>query len=79
MAHSRGPSTKIVSPQNTGYSQLHSRAAGDGTGQTMSVLLSWHEKVNDNDTVSLAGADRGSSESHWLAVVLPSADFLTAS
>lgn len=35
-----------LSPQQTGFSQIRSRAgAGEGGGQAMSVLLSWHEKV----------------------------------
>ena len=37
-----------VTPQSTGgFSQIGSRpTAGDGSGQAMSVLLSWHEKVS---------------------------------
>jgi hypothetical protein len=39
-------SSKSVTPQATGFSQIHSRVgAGEGSGQAMSVLLSWHEKV----------------------------------
>ncbi|KAF2139513.1 uncharacterized protein K452DRAFT_289519, partial [Aplosporella prunicola CBS 121167] len=42
-AHS-GP--KQVTPQATGFSQVHTRVgAGEGSGQAMSVLLSWHEKL----------------------------------
>lgn len=34
-----------VTPQATGFSQVHARGGGEGGGQAMSVLLSWHEKV----------------------------------
>ncbi|KAJ8117477.1 hypothetical protein OPT61_g1343 [Boeremia exigua] len=34
-----------VTPQATGFSQVHSRGGGEGGGQAMSVLLSWHEKL----------------------------------
>lgn len=36
-----------VSPQPTGFSQVGGRSfgGGEGGGQMMSVLLSWHEKV----------------------------------
>ncbi|KAB8343074.1 hypothetical protein FH972_022668 [Carpinus fangiana] len=45
-AHSTGSSAKGVTPQQTGgFSQITSRGGGDSTGQTMSVLLSWHEKL----------------------------------
>jgi actin related protein 2/3 complex subunit 5 len=45
-----GPSsgaTKNVTPQHTGFSQVGGRSfgGGEGGGQAMSVLLSWHEKV----------------------------------
>lgn len=37
---------KNMTPQQTGFSQVGSRAgAGEGQGHAMSVLLSWHEKV----------------------------------
>ncbi|KAJ5163614.1 uncharacterized protein N7500_005444 [Penicillium coprophilum] len=37
---------KVVSPQNTGFSQIQARnLAEGGGGQQMSVLLSWHEKL----------------------------------
>jgi actin related protein 2/3 complex subunit 5 len=43
------PSSKVVSPQSTGFTQMQSRtlglSGGEGGGHTMSVLLSWHEKV----------------------------------
>jgi len=41
------PSSKQVSPQATGFSQIQGRSfgGGEGGGHTMSVLLSWHEKV----------------------------------
>ncbi|TKA76593.1 hypothetical protein B0A49_03320 [Cryomyces minteri] len=44
---------KQITPQATsGFSQIHARnVGGDGGGQAMSVLLSWHEKV-----VEIAGA-----------------------
>ncbi|CAF9909299.1 MAG: hypothetical protein HETSPECPRED_008929 [Heterodermia speciosa] len=53
MSHSSQPSasTRAQSPQPTGFSQIHSRGGGEGGGQTMSVLLSWHEKL-----VEIAGA-----------------------
>ena len=41
-----------MSPQTTGFSQIHSRSLGsDGGGQAMSVLLSWHEKVRMNTMI----------------------------
>ena len=38
---------KNVTPQPTGFSQIGGRSfgSGEGGGQAMSVLLSWHEKV----------------------------------
>jgi actin related protein 2/3 complex subunit 5 len=46
-SHGSSGSTKGVSPQPTGFSQMGGRAfgGGEGGGQMMSVLLSWHEKV----------------------------------
>jgi actin related protein 2/3 complex subunit 5 len=46
MAHAT-PQTnnRNITPQPTGFSQIHSRGGGEGGGQAMSVLLSWHEKV----------------------------------
>jgi actin related protein 2/3 complex subunit 5 len=38
-------STRNVTPQATGFTQVHTRGGGEGGGQAMSVLLSWHEKV----------------------------------
>ncbi|KAI9803710.1 MAG: hypothetical protein M1833_000622 [Piccolia ochrophora] len=38
-------STKSLSPQPTGFSQVHARGGGEGGGAAMSVLLSWHEKL----------------------------------
>ena len=45
--HQSGASTgrKSISPQPTGFSQIHARGAAEGGGAAMSVLLSWHEKV----------------------------------
>lgn len=41
-----GSAAQKVTPQPTGgFSQIHSRGGGEGGGQAMSVLLSWHEKV----------------------------------
>ncbi|KAF2634825.1 Arp2/3 complex 16 kDa subunit ARPC5 [Massarina eburnea CBS 473.64] len=37
-------STRMLTPQTTGFSQISSRG-GEGGGQAMSVLLSWHEKL----------------------------------
>ena len=54
MSHTSQPSsasTRALSPHPTGFSQIHSRGSGEGGGQTMSVLLSWHEKL-----VEIAGA-----------------------
>ncbi|KAF3032046.1 hypothetical protein E8E11_002114 [Didymella keratinophila] len=38
-------SARNITPQATGFSQVHSRGGGEGGGQAMSVLLSWHEKL----------------------------------
>lgn len=48
---SPAPPAKHITPQATGFSQIHSRGTGEGGSQAMSVLLSWHEKV-----VEIAGA-----------------------
>lgn len=47
MAQTSGANTaRNITPQATGgFSQIHSRGGGEGGGQAMSVLLSWHEKV----------------------------------
>jgi len=48
MSQTSSPSSKAVSPQATGFSQIQARALGggaEGGGHGMSVLLSWHEKV----------------------------------
>ncbi|KAI9672730.1 MAG: hypothetical protein M1831_000165 [Alyxoria varia] len=49
MAQSSQPSasasSKQITPQATGFSQISSRGGGEGGGQAMSVLLSWHEKL----------------------------------
>jgi actin related protein 2/3 complex subunit 5 len=37
--------TRNITPQATGFSQIHGRGGGEGGSQAMSVLLSWHEKV----------------------------------
>ena len=42
---------RALTPQATGFSQIGSRGGGEGGGQAMSVLLSWHEKL-----VEIAGA-----------------------
>ncbi|ORY14869.1 actin-related protein 2/3 complex subunit 5 [Clohesyomyces aquaticus] len=53
MAQSSAPgTTKSVTPQATGFSQIHSRGGGEGGGQAMSVLLSWHEKVCSSSFLS---------------------------
>ncbi|KAL8692386.1 MAG: hypothetical protein Q9218_002576 [Villophora microphyllina] len=48
MAHSSRPSSaslnRSASPQS-GFSQIQQRGGGEGGGQAMSVLLSWHEKL----------------------------------
>ena len=53
MSHTSQPSasTRAMSPQPTGFSQISSRGGAEGGGQAMSVLLSWHEKL-----VEIAGA-----------------------
>ena len=38
-------SNQALTPQATGFSQIGGRGGGEGGGQAMSVLLSWHEKV----------------------------------
>ena len=39
-------SSKTMSPQSTGFSQVQPRlGASEGGSQAMSVLLSWHEKL----------------------------------
>ncbi|MCJ1336518.1 hypothetical protein MMC09_001794 [Bachmanniomyces sp. S44760] len=50
---SSGPNSKTLTPQPTGgFSQIQGRiGGGEGGGQAMSVLLSWHEKL-----VEIAGA-----------------------
>ncbi|KAF2850106.1 Arp2/3 complex 16 kDa subunit ARPC5 [Plenodomus tracheiphilus IPT5] len=46
MAHATEvSSTRNITPQPTGFSQVHTRGGGEGGGQAMSVLLSWHEKL----------------------------------
>ncbi|OAK93791.1 Arp2/3 complex 16 kDa subunit ARPC5 [Phaeosphaeriaceae sp. SRC1lsM3a] len=46
MAQASPPSnTRNLTPQATGFSQVHARGGGEGGGQAMSVLLSWHEKL----------------------------------
>ena len=50
-SQSSTPSSRAITPQITGFSQISSRGGGEGGGQAMSVLLSWHEKL-----VEIAGA-----------------------
>lgn len=41
-----GAASKNITPQATGFSQAGGRNfGGEGGGQSMSVFLSWHEKV----------------------------------
>ena len=42
-----GTPTRNITPQATGFSQIGGRnfGGGEGGGQAMSVLLSWHEKL----------------------------------
>lgn len=44
--------SKNLTPQATGFSQVSGRnfGGGEGGGQAMSVLLSWHEKVSSVPT-----------------------------
>jgi actin related protein 2/3 complex subunit 5 len=46
-------SKRDITPQPTGFSQIHTRGGGEGGGQAMSVLLSWHEKVRPHAPSSL--------------------------
>ena len=47
MAQTAPQTSKTISPQGTGFSQIHSRfGGGESGGQAMSVMLSWHEKVS---------------------------------
>jgi len=45
MAQASPTEKRNITPQATGFSQVHARGGGEGGGQAMSVLLSWHEKV----------------------------------
>ncbi|KAF2235402.1 Arp2/3 complex 16 kDa subunit ARPC5 [Viridothelium virens] len=45
MSSKQPSSSKNLSPQPTGFSQIQARGGGEGGGQAMSVLLSWHEKL----------------------------------
>ena len=46
-ASASGASRGMTAQSTGGFSQVGSRpTAGDGSGQAMSVLLSWHEKVS---------------------------------
>ena len=51
MSHSSSSSpnsARAMTPQQTGFSQMQGRGGiggGEGGGQSMSVLLSWHEKL----------------------------------
>lgn len=47
-----------ITPQPTGFSQIHTRGGGEGGGQAMSVLLSWHEKVRPHAPSSLFETSR---------------------
>ena len=75
MAHAT-PQTnnRNITPQATGFSQIHSRGGGEGGGQAMSVLLSWHEKVRRlmsrrRTTCSQANAPNSSSRLPVLAAL----------
>lgn len=48
---SSSASSRALTPQATGFSQIGSRGGVEGGGQAMSVLLSWYEKL-----VEIAGA-----------------------
>jgi hypothetical protein len=57
MAQASPPAnTSKITPQPTGFSQAHARGGGEGGGQAMSVLLSWHEKVRPSTTDPVPGA-----------------------
>lgn len=64
MAGTQGGGSKGMSPQATGsggFSQIQARNFGEGGGgQTMSVLLSWHEKLTE--VVGLGGIVRVMSD-----------------
>ncbi|KAI9806234.1 MAG: hypothetical protein M1825_006349 [Sarcosagium campestre] len=44
-SHAPSGTGKSLSPQATGFSQIHARGGAEGGGAAMSVLLSWHEKL----------------------------------
>lgn len=46
-AHGNATGKSNLTPQTTGFTQASGRSfgGGEGGGQAMSVLLSWHEKV----------------------------------
>lgn len=58
MSQGPGPqsnsASRNITPQATGFSQAGGRnfGGGEGGGQAMSVLLSWHEKVRANCLLS---------------------------
>ncbi|KAF2757978.1 Arp2/3 complex 16 kDa subunit ARPC5 [Pseudovirgaria hyperparasitica] len=43
--HTSVAAKPAIQPQPTGFSQISGRSGGEGGGQAMSVLLSWHEKL----------------------------------
>jgi len=45
MGQSTAVASRNITPQQTGFSQVQARGGGEGGGQAMSVLLSWHEKL----------------------------------
>ena len=60
MAHATETgNTRNITPQTTGFSQVHTRGGGEGGGQAMSVLLSWHEKVRPTILSHAHGASSG--------------------
>jgi len=57
MSQSAPAGGKAISPQATGFSQMQARSLGGGEGGSMSVLLSWHEKVRSAPRTSVDVAD----------------------
>ena len=59
-------SARNITPQPTGFSQIHARGGGEGGGQAMSVLLSWHEKVGLPVSWTLLNAFALTTGSWWI-------------
>lgn len=62
MAQASPSEKRNITPQATGFSQVHARGGGEGGGQAMSVLLSWHEKVRQHTHLSWACSHTDTSQ-----------------